>query len=305
MIRSDPENSINNKEDSYSMDILSSLYTSQLPISSAHYFKIKGNNTLGSFTGIVEVSQVMDKIYPEKKIDWELIPETYLYTLFSQKCSQILFPFSKEPMPLIIDNICLGEQEKLSYPVINTEIGDIFICSFDKYYEWTLSSKNKISAIAQYKFGKSTMSFSLLKTLSLGDIVLIDSVDFSLIIGEKKWMRYQWQEGENAVILDEKLFANETEREESVEDTEITLQKNIELKAIQSIPVTLSFLLANKTMLLEQIEELSPGQQITLPDNALRHITLIANGVAIAQGELIKVGERLAVEIQRAYLKQD
>ncbi|HEK2899218.1 FliM/FliN family flagellar motor switch protein [Proteus terrae] len=305
MIRSDPENSINNKEDSYSMDILSSLYTSQLPISSAHYFKIKGNNTLGSFTGIVEVSQVMDKIYPEKKIDWELIPETYLYTLFSQKCSQILFPFSKEPMPLIIDNICLGEQEKLSYPVINTEIGDIFICSFDKYYEWTLSSKNKISAIAQYQFGKSTMSFSLLKTLSLGDIVLIDSVDFSLIIGEKKWMRYQWQEGENAVILDEKLFANETEREESVEDTEITLQKNIELKAIQSIPVTLSFLLANKTMLLEQIEELSPGQQITLPDNALRHITLIANGVAIAQGELIKVGERLAVEIQRAYLKQD
>jgi type III secretion protein Q len=305
MIRSDPENSINNKEDSYSMDILSSLYTSQLPISSAHYFKIKGNNTLGSFTGIVEVSQVMDKIYPEKKIDWELIPETYLYTLFSQKCSQILFPFSKEPMPLIIDNICLGEQEKLSYPVINTEIGDIFICSFDKYYEWTLSSKNKISAIAQYQFGKSTMSFSLLKTLSLGDIVLIDSVDFSLIIGEKKWMRYQWQEGENAVILDEKLFANETEREESVEDTEITLQKNIELKAIQSIPVTLSFLLANKTMLLEQIEELSLGQQITLPDNALRHITLIANGVAIAQGELIKVGERLAVEIQRAYLKQD
>lgn len=305
MIRSDPENSINNKEDSYSMDILSSLYTSQLPISSAHYFKIKGNNTLGSFTGIVEVSQVMDKIYPEKKIDWELIPETYLYTLFSQKCSQILFPFSKEPMPLIIDNICLGEQEKLSYPVINTEIGDIFICSFDKYYEWTLSSKNKISAIAQYQFGKSTMSFSLLKTLSLGDIVLIDSVDFSLIIGEKKWMRYQWQEGENAVILDEKLFANETEREESVEDTEITLQKNIELKAIQSIPVTLSFLLANKTMLLEQVEELSPGQQITLPDNALRHITLIANGVAIAQGELIKVGERLAVEIQRAYLKQD
>ncbi|WP_128860495.1 FliM/FliN family flagellar motor switch protein [Shigella sp. FC1967] len=58
-------------------------------------------------------------------------------------------------------------------------------------------------------------------------------------------------------------------------------------------------------MLLEQIEELSPGQQITLPDNALRHITLIANGIAIAQGELIKVGERFAVEIQRAYLKQD
>lgn len=305
MIRLDPKNSINNKEDSYSMDILSSLYTTQLPISSAHYFKIKGNNTLGSFTGIVEVGQVMDKIYPEKKIDWGLVPETYLHTLFSQKCSQILFPFSKEPVPLIVDNICLGEQENFSYPVINTEIGDIFICSFEKYYEWRLSSKNKINAIAQFQFGKSTMSSSLLKTLSLGDIVLIDSVDFSLIIGEKKWMRYLWQEGENAVVLDEELFTNKTEREELVEDTEITLQKKIELKAIQFIPVTLSFLLASKSLLLEEIEELSPGQQISLPDNALRHITLIANGVAIAQGELIKIGERLAVEIQHAYLQQE
>lgn len=58
-------------------------------------------------------------------------------------------------------------------------------------------------------------------------------------------------------------------------------------------------------MLLDQIEELSPGQQITLPDNALRHITLIANGVAIAQGELIKIGERFAVEIQHTYVQQD
>ncbi|WP_115350595.1 FliM/FliN family flagellar motor switch protein [Proteus vulgaris] len=31
-------------------------------------------------------------------------------------------------------------------------------------------------------------------------------------------------------------------------------------------------------------------------------MTLVVNGVAIAQGELIKVGERLAVEIQRSHL---
>ncbi|UAX01433.1 FliM/FliN family flagellar motor switch protein [Proteus terrae] len=304
MIILDPKNSAN-KKNSYFMDILSSLYTSKSPISSAHYFKIKGNNTLGSFTGIIEVSQVMDKIYSNKTIDWDIVPDVYLHTLFSQKCSQILLPFSKEPMSLMVDNICLGEQENFSYPIINTEVGDIFICSFEKNYEWALPLKNKISAIAQFQFGKSTMSFSLLKTLSLGDIVLIDSMDFSLIMGEKKWMRYQWQEGENTVVLDEKLFTHETEREALAEDTEMSLQKNIELKGVQSIPVTLSFLLASQVMLLDQIEELSPGQQITLPDNALRHITLIANGVAIAQGELIKVGERFAVEIQHAYVQQD
>ncbi|WP_193015541.1 FliM/FliN family flagellar motor switch protein [Proteus sp. FME41] len=299
----DLKNNINDDKESDSMRILSSLYLSQLPISSAYYFKIKGQNTVGSFTGLVSVNQVMDMLYSEKKIDWERVPEAYLHILFSQKCSQLLFPFSKDPMPLTIDNICLGEQEKVSYPVVNTTIGNIFICSFKKYYRWTLSPKNKINAIAQFQLGNSTLSLSLLKTVSLGDIMLIDSIDFSLIIGEKKWMRYQWQEGENAVVLDEKLFTNEIIKEESTED--ITLQENIELKAIKAIPITISFLLASQALPLEQIEALSPGQQINLPDNALRHITLVANGVAIAQGELIKVDERLAVEIQHSYLQQD
>ena len=299
------KHNFNDNKDSYSMEILSSLYQSYYPISSAHYFKIKGKNILGSFTGLVAVNEIMDKIYPEKKIDWEVVPDYYLHALFSQKCSQILFPFSKEPMSLTADNICLGEQERTDYPVINTDIGDIFICSFEKYYDWTLSSKNKITAIAQFQLGNSEMSFSLLKTLSLGDIVLIDSIDFSLVIGEKKWMCYQWQEGENAVVLDEKLLTDEIKKEEPTKNTGIALQENIELRSIKAIPVTVSFLLSSKILPLEEIEELAPGQKIILPDNTSRHITLIANGVAIAQGELIKIDERFAVEIQRSYLQQD
>lgn len=246
----------------------------------------------------------MDNLYSEKKIDWEQVPEAYLRILFSQKCSQLLFPFSKEEMSIAVDNICLGEQKKASYPVINTSIGDVFICSFEGNYEWVLPSKNKISAIAQFQLGNSKMSVSLLKTLSLGDIVLIDSIDFSLIISEKKWMRYQWHEGENAVVLDEELLTNEIEKEEDV-DTNTATQENIDLKSIDTIPITLSFLLASKVLPIEEIEKLAPGQQIILPDNASRHITLVVNGVAIAQGELIKVGERLAVEIQRSHSQQD
>ena len=141
----------------------------------------------------------------------------------------------------------------------------------------------------------------------MGDIVLIDNIDSSLIIGEKKWMRYQWQEGENTVVLDEKLPTNEVEKEASIDDidTNTATQENGDLKSIGTIPITLSFLLASKVLSIEEIEKLAPGQQIILPDNASRQITLVVNGVAIAQGELIKVGERLAVEIQRSPLQQD
>lgn len=304
MILLDAKNSTNQDQNSDSMNILSSLYGSQLPITSAYYFKIKGKNTLGSFTGLIAVNQVMDNLYSEKKIDWELVPEAYLRVLFSQKCSQLLFPFSKEGMSVTVDNIYLGEQKEISYPVVNTSIGDVFICSFEGNYEWVLPSKNKISAIAQFQLGNSKMSVSLLKTLSVGDIVLIDSIDFSLIISEKKWMRYQWHEGENAVVLDEELQTNEREKEEDV-DTNTEKQENCDLKSIDTIPITLPFLLASKVLPIEEIEKLAPGQQIILPDNASRHITLVVNGVAIAQGELIKVGERLAVEIQRSHSQKD
>ena len=48
-------------------------------------------------------------------------------------------------------------------------------------------------------------------------------------------------------------------------------------------------LLANKTLSIDQLEELAPGKKFILPDNAIRHINILANGKAIAQGELIKI----------------
>lgn len=67
MILSDVKESITQDQNSDSMNILSSLYEAQLPITSAYYFKIKGKNTLGSFTGLIAVNQVMDSLYSEKK----------------------------------------------------------------------------------------------------------------------------------------------------------------------------------------------------------------------------------------------
>lgn len=89
------KHNFNDNKDSYSMEILSSLYQSYYPISSAHYFKIKGKNTLGSFTGLVAVNEIMDKIYPEKKIDWEVVPDYYLHALFHRSVHKYCFLFRK------------------------------------------------------------------------------------------------------------------------------------------------------------------------------------------------------------------
>ncbi|QAV22732.1 FliM/FliN family flagellar motor switch protein [Proteus hauseri] len=290
--KTESNNKVNN-----TMKILSSLFTPQEIKVSERYFLIKGESFSGSFTGLVSVNQAMDIAYPKKNINWTQIPFSYLQSLLSMLFSQILFPFSKEPMTLIIDNIWVNEQKKILYPVVSTEIGDIFISDIKGKYEWISLSEKRIGSIAKFNFGYSKISISLLRTLSIGDIFLIDNVSLLLLIGEKKWMSFKW-EGEDVVELNK--LSDDLEKEEKTNIEEVSQEKK-DLKPIGTIPVTVSFLLASKVLLIEQIESLVVGQQISLPENASRHITLAVNGTPIAQGELIQVGERFAVEIQHSY----
>ncbi|OAT44963.1 hypothetical protein M997_3329 [Proteus hauseri ATCC 700826] len=286
-----------NNKDNDTIKILSSLFTPQAVKVSEHYFVIKGESFSGSFTGLVSVNQAMDIAYPKKNIDWTLVPFSYLQSLLSMIFSQILFPFSKEPMMLFIDNILINDQKEILYPVVNTEIGDVFISNIKGKYEWVSLSGKRIGSIAKFNFGYSKISISLLRTLSLGDIFLIDNVSLLLFIGEKKWMGFKWK-GEDIVELNK--LSDDLEIEEKTNIEEVSQEKK-DLKSIGTIPVTVSFLLASKVLLIEEIESLVAGQQISLPENTSRNITLTVNGTPIAQGELIQVGERFAVEIQHLY----
>ena len=95
-------------------------------------------------------------------------------------------------------------------------------------------------------------------------------------------------------------LSDDLEIEEKTNIEEVSQEKK-DLKSIGMIPVTVSFLLASKVLLIEEIESLVAGQQILLPENTSRNIILTVNGTPIAQGELIQVGERFAVEIQHLY----
>ena len=279
------------------MKILLSLFSPQKIKISEHYFVIKGESALGSLTGLVSVNQVMDILYPEKSIDWTQVPFSYLQSLFTQSFSQLLFPFSTEPMTLLVDNIYLEDKKERSYPVIDTEIGNVFICNIIGKYEWNALPNRQISSTVKFIFGYSKISISLLKTLSLGDVFLIDEVSFLILVGNKKRIKFKWN-GENIVEIN--ALSNEAETEEKVEIKNLTKEK-VDLESIGTIPVTVSFILASQALLIEQIECLLPGEKITLPENITRHIILTVNGTAIAQGELVKVDDRFAVEIQHLY----
>lgn len=203
-------------------------------------------------------------------------------------------------MSLYVDNICLGAEKGSCYPSVDTTLGHVFIFDIKWKYEWTVFPKNKIGFITSFILGYSKISLSLLKTILPGDILLIDDIHFSLNVGDRKYFYCSWDEG-NCVTLDAIVENNEGNEED--EQNDAIIEDSIDLNSIGAIPITISFLLANKTLSIDQLEELAPGKKFVLPDNAIRHINILANGKAIAQGELIKIKDMLAVEINKLSIK--
>lgn len=297
---------IKDSDDDNAMRCLSASSQSYPIDEKEYYFSIYGENSLGSFIGLIPVNSIMDRLYPEKKIDWDQVPSSYLASLFIQNHTQVLLSFSSMPFLLRVEDICLGQSVNGVYPQVNSDLGKVSIFKIKGCFQWAALSNNKLGVIGDFCLGESSLSLSLLKNLLLGDVLLIENVSPYLFLGGKRWMKFEWNEERDVQLLDEEelnqMENNEKNRDVSEINTHTFLaNKEERLASISTIPITVSFVLASKTLLIEEIETLKPGQHITLPEDAHRQIILKVNGLSIARGELIKVGERFAVEIQHSF----
>ncbi|WP_077045497.1 FliM/FliN family flagellar motor switch protein [Pseudomonas sp. KK4] len=84
----------------------------------------------------------------------------------------------------------------------------------------------------------------------------------------------------------------------TVEDTHSAPAPEVDLGAV---PVRLEFVLATHAIDLATLTQIIDGQLIALADEAARHIEVRANGKAVARGELVQLGEQLAVELLEVY----
>lgn len=71
--------------------------------------------------------------------------------------------------------------------------------------------------------------------------------------------------------------------------------------AIESLPVSVSLILGKRTMTVAEIGGLQAGMTIPLEDVS-PYVTLMAGNVVLGQGELVRVGETLGVEISNMTL---
>jgi flagellar motor switch/type III secretory pathway protein FliN len=67
---------------------------------------------------------------------------------------------------------------------------------------------------------------------------------------------------------------------------------------LDELPVTLTFVSAELILTLQQLRRLQPGSPIELPVQAATdQVSILANGVQVGRGQLLRVGESLVVQV--------
>ena len=119
----------------------------------------------------------------------------------------------------------------------------------------------------------------LLARLETGDLLLLGQPVPCLCLGQQALFNVQWCE-------------------EGIMLTEALPQVPSWQGRMEGLPVQVGFGLPVCQLTLAELNGLAVGQILPLPADARQRVILQANGVTVAQGELVEVDQQLAVEIQ-------
>lgn len=143
-----------------------------------------------------------------------------------------------------------------------------------------------------FELGRSHIRLALLRQLAEGDVVLINNISSDAVIHSKVVGTYQKIEGNIMFTQYEETY----EKESGIET-----ESSPTLTARDSIPVQLTFILEQRTVTLAEVENMYRGDVIPYEVNQEKQVIISANGVHIAKGELIWLGESLGIEVTELF----
>ncbi len=178
-----------------------------------------------------------------------------------------------------------------------------------------------VEILVQLEVGKVTLPRSQLKSIHIGDFIILDSC--TVLPGEDKGRVMLTVRGspifrgmlkENRIkILEYPLYHKvETpmdqdknlEFDATVEDDDVTSEATEQVgeapsmaERAKDIPVTISVEVGRLHMKLEKLMQLQPGQLLELEVNPEEGVNLVINGQCMGKGELLRLGEVLGVRV--------
>ncbi|KVT54024.1 hypothetical protein WK55_22075 [Burkholderia ubonensis] len=148
----------------------------------------------------------------------------------------------------------------------------------------------------RFVLGSTRISVSALQALRDGDAVLIQDSAFNVTAGGRQLCAYSI-EGNN-IMLDEQEYGAQASASETNCGQRDARASDGQPFDMAALPVKLECVLQHTDLTVADVAQLHAGAILPLEPDAERRVTLYANGRYLARGELIQVGDRLAVEIQ-------
>ncbi|MCU9952208.1 type III secretion system cytoplasmic ring protein SctQ [Burkholderia sp. BKH01] len=152
----------------------------------------------------------------------------------------------------------------------------------------------------RFAIGTARLPFALLPAVAPGDVLLVRTPRNVVKVGAQALCEFFW-EGEN-IMLNEPLNGQAIdETHDGPHDESATGNARPAAPPLafdlDALPVTLEFVLQDDHVTVAQLARCHPGLVLPLRGTP-GEVTILANGQPFGSGELIQVGEQLAVEVK-------
>ncbi|KVD78014.1 hypothetical protein WS62_29765 [Burkholderia sp. ABCPW 14] len=162
--------------------------------------------------------------------------------------------------------------------------------------------KTEIDALPialQFCIGTTHMPLAMLRRIEPGDVMLIETPRSIVHVGASPLCGFQY-EG-NYIMLNERIENEDdldTESNLGHEGELSGLESNAEPFDIDALPVSIEFVLQREQVTVGDLGRFHAGTVLPLRSDAVGDVAIRVNGRVFGCGELIQVGERLAVEVK-------
>ncbi|MDR5618342.1 FliM/FliN family flagellar motor switch protein [Arsenophonus sp.] len=232
----------------------------------------------------VALSQYLTMLAP---LPWLSIPASYLIELLQEQLTTISIPQLGKFQIQVTQFACL--QEPIDAIRITSSLGLILIVDANGTAPLKENGYANLPLQVRFSIGHSRLKQQFFRTLQTGDILLLQQSQTSLSVETLPLFHYTWQPKGN-IMLEQPIVSDQDDQNASPESSATIFDLN-------QLPLKVDFILQRQTFSLNTIKSWQRGTQLILNSDAHCAIALEINGQPFAKGELIQVGEQLAVEL--------
>ncbi|AJC22363.1 type III secretion system cytoplasmic ring protein SctQ [Pandoraea pulmonicola] len=270
------------------------------------------------YSGWVRFAPLLKMRYPAlNDLAWHALDVRYVVELLNEP--GMLAPLPAPPQGWAhVRATGIVEHTQPEEPLIGFESADGMSTLFRTFpevlpqeLEHVGASASEFPVIIDFVLGSSVASLSVLDSVEPGDALLIGTRKPCAMVGGTALCGFDIED--DYIMLNEQIDEiapyDDDEREYGDEASALSSEQN-EFHAdppcfsVDSLPVRLEFVLQRETMSVAEVAKLHAGAVLPVREGAQGCVSIRANGQVIAFGELIQVGDCLAVEVRSLRLAQ-